>query len=99
MSSERSKGFVIGFDGAAKAKIVWKVRVSDSNSPYNGQKLVVASIHGGLELAKGLNVDFVIGTVDDSLGKKALRAVDVRLEVPEENNSDVNRSKGAVNVM
>jgi hypothetical protein len=42
----------------------------------------VASVNGALELARGLNVNFAIGTIDDSTGNKALRAVDVRLDLP-----------------
>ncbi|MDE2018980.1 MAG: hypothetical protein KGJ13_01385 [Patescibacteria group bacterium] len=56
------------------------MRIKDAGSPYDGQKFTVASIHGGLELARGLNVTFVLGTVDDETEQKVIRAVDVRLE-------------------
>lgn len=84
MNSKRTKGFVVGFDTAQEGHFVWKVRVKDSTSPYDGQKLVVASVRGGLELARGLNVHFAIGTTDDPSGAKVLRAVDVCLEAPDE---------------
>lgn len=76
----RHKGFVVGSDNSLKGQNVWKVRVEDSTSSYNGQKLVVASVHGGLELARGLNVNFAIGTVNDKSSQEVLRAVDVCLE-------------------
>jgi hypothetical protein len=80
--SERYKGFIVGSDSTAEGRIIWKLRVKDPNSPYDEQKLIVASIRGGLELARGLNVHFAIGTIDDLSGLKVLRAVDVCLEVP-----------------
>jgi len=76
----RHHGFVTGSDPGPKGQPVWKVRVKDRSSTYDGQKLVVASIRGGLELARGLNVHFAIGTVDDQQGQKVPRAVDVTLE-------------------
>lgn len=79
---ERHKGYVVGRDENPEGQAVWKVRVKDAESPYNNQKLVVASVQGQLELAKGLNVNFAIGTVDDKDGQKVPRAVDVRLETP-----------------
>ncbi len=96
MDQKRTKGFVIGSSTASKGRIVWKVRVEDPASPHNGQKLVVASIQGGLELAQGLNVDFAVGTVDGPLGTKILRAVDVRLEDPDDvpNINQVKRTGG-----
>lgn len=80
--SERHKGYVVGRDNNPEGQSVWKVRVKDADSSYNNQKLIVASVHGQLELAQGLNVNFAIGTVDDKSGQQAPRAVDVRLEVP-----------------
>lgn len=87
MDLKRAKGFVVGFDSASEGRIVWKVRVKDSGNPHDGQKLVVASVRGGLELARGLNVHFAIGTIDDQLGTKVLRAVDVCLEIPDEDQT------------
>ncbi|MGD0576526.1 MAG: hypothetical protein ABSA74_00415 [Candidatus Staskawiczbacteria bacterium] len=85
--SYRHKGFVAASDvSPTDGKTVWKVKVKDEASSYNGQKLVVASVRDGLELARGLNVHFAIGTVDDPSGKKVLRAVDVCLENPEGQN-------------
>lgn len=98
MASERTKGFVVGFDTAAEGRTVWKVRVKDSTSPHNGKKLVAASVRDGLTLARGLNVHFAIGTIDDSSGTKVLRAVDVSLETPDEDQTEnhvkVKRSGG-----
>jgi hypothetical protein len=80
--SRRYRGFVVGSELSRDGRSVWSVRVKDPGSGYDGQKLVVASVHGGLELARGLNVNFVIGTLDDQSGSPALRAVDIRLEIP-----------------
>ena len=82
---ERHKGYVVGSDQNSGGHPIWKVKVKDTKSPFNGKKLVVASVHGGLELARGLNVEFAIGTVDDQQGQKVVRAVDVRLEIPDAN--------------
>jgi hypothetical protein len=57
--------------------------VKDPESPHDGKKFVVASVRDGLELAKGLNVHFAIGTIDDQSGMKVPRAVDVILEATE----------------
>jgi len=84
MNSKRHKGFVVGFDGASEGRTVWKVRVKDSESPHDGQKLIVASVSGRMELARGLNVNFAIGTIDDQSGTKVLRAVDVCLEASDD---------------
>lgn len=96
MKARRTNGFVLGSDRTSQGQTVWKVRVKDPDSQYDGQKLIVASIHDGLEPARGLNVHFVIGTVDDHSGTKALRAVDVCLEATEEDQatSNVIRSGG-----
>ena len=79
MNGQRLKGFVLGRDTNPGCKPRWKVRVS-SEGPHQGEKLVVASVHGGIELARGLNVDFAIGTVDGPEGQKVRRVVDVRLD-------------------
>ena len=84
MENQRYRGFVVGFDTTSEGRTVWKVRVKDPASLYHEQKLVVASVRGGLTLARGLNVNFAIGTIDDPSGEKVLRAVDVCLEVPDE---------------
>ncbi len=95
MLDRRHRGFVVGFDTVPEGRHVWKVRVKDSASPHDRQKLVVASVRGGLELARGLNVHFAIGTIDDSSGTKVLRAVDVCLESPnEDQTANVKRSGG-----
>lgn len=76
----RHRGFVTGSHLTSEGRTVWTARVKDPTSHYDGQKLVVASVRGGLELARGLNVHFAIGTVDDRSGAKVPRAVDVCLE-------------------
>jgi hypothetical protein len=81
----RVKGYVVGSDLTFKGRKVWKVKVKDPVSRYHGKKLVVASVQGGLELANGINVHFVIGTVDDSEGAEVLRAIDVCPEAPKAN--------------
>lgn len=94
MDSKRCKGFVVGSDTSPKGQTTWRVRVKDSESPHDGQKLVVASVRGGLELARGLNVHFVIGAIDDQSGTKVLRAVDVCLEIPDDGQTHIKRSGG-----
>ncbi|HSI21063.1 MAG TPA: hypothetical protein VLA04_05195 [Verrucomicrobiae bacterium] len=93
MDPQRHAGFVIGSDQAQQGDnvTVWKVRVKDPQSSFDGEKLVVASVHNGLSLAKGLNVHFAIGSVDGARGQKEPRAVDVRLSEPKPP-----RSKGQV---
>jgi len=74
---------VIGSDLTPNKQVVWKVRVKDPTSSHDGEKIVVASVRGELELARGLNVHFAVGTIDDQSGAKVPRAVDVCLETPE----------------
>ena len=84
MEKQRHKGFVArGDQSHSSGKTVWKVRVKDAESSFDGQLIIVASTHGGIELGRGLNVDFAIGTVDDETGNKVPRAVDVCLESPD----------------
>lgn len=77
----RYRGYITGSDPNPQGQTVWRARVKDPASSRDGQKLVVASVREGLELARGLNVHFAIGTVDDQSGAKVPRAVDVTLEV------------------
>jgi predicted molibdopterin-dependent oxidoreductase YjgC len=79
MVQKRHAGFVVGRN-ASHEKPVWKVRVKDPQSEYDGQKFVVASSRNGFELAQGLNVNFLVGSLDGEQGQKVLRAVDVCLE-------------------
>ncbi len=78
--AKRCRGFVVGFDKNQNGQTVWKVRIKDDTSLLDGQKLAVASIHDNLELARGLNVTFVVGSVDDEHGLRVPRAVDVAIE-------------------
>jgi hypothetical protein len=75
-------------DNTPDGHIIWKVRVVDPSCYFDGQKLVVASAHGGITLARGLIVSFEIGFLNDAGGKRVARAVDVSLaqESPVENN-------------
>jgi len=82
LSSQRVKGFVIGANQGEAGNTIWKIRVRDPGSSFDGKKLPVASVRGNIELAKGLNVSFLIGTVDDQEHHPAYRAVDVQLELP-----------------
>jgi hypothetical protein len=74
MSDQRHNGFVVGINGKSAT-----VRVKDQDSPFDGQKFVVASTHDNITLAQGLNVNFLIGTVDGQSQEKIPRAVDVSL--------------------
>ena len=82
MMIERHRGFVVGSELSRDRRNIWTVRVKDSKSQYDVQKFIVVSVRGGLELARGLNVNFVIGTIDDQSGKQVPRAVDVCVETP-----------------
>lgn len=86
MSKERHEGYVVGSKRVGESGIVWKVRVKDKDSPYDGQKLAVISTYKNFELAQGLNINFIIGTIDDPKGQKVLRAVDVRPDTLDENH-------------
>ena len=57
----------------------WRVRVCEPDSPYNQKVLSVASVKQGIQLGRGLNVTFVVGTVDQK-SRKVLKAVDLALE-------------------
>lgn len=78
---QRHAGYVASCRQKSGGISVWRVTVKDAGSPHNGQSFVVASVHDGIVLARGLNVDFVVGTVDDEKSQKVFRAVDVRLAV------------------
>lgn len=77
MDVKRHRGYVVGHDSNPSGSIIWKVRVKDPADSRNGEKLVVASTRGNIELARGLNVEFIIGTIDGPNGQKISRAVDV----------------------
>lgn len=77
-SQKRHHGFVVGSSSSGSAK-VWSVRVKDPSSSRNGKKLKVASTHDDIALARGLNVHFLIGSVDGPTGEETERAVDVAL--------------------
>jgi len=89
---KRHVGFVLGRN-TLRERPVWKVRVKDHQSEYDGQKFTVASTQGGFELAQGLNVNFLIGSLDGERGQKILRAVDVCLEGTE-TQTGITRSGG-----
>lgn len=94
--AQRHKGYVVGCDRNPDGKNIWKVKVKDRSSPFSSQKFIVASVHDQLELARGLNVNFAVGTIDDEKGQKVSRAVDVRLETPpiNGNSQKVRKEKG-----
>jgi len=77
----RTKGFVIGSDLKGKPgeeQTVWKVRVKDERSEYNGEKIWVASVRDNIELANGLEVAFILVTIGGHL-----KALDVRPDTQE----------------
>jgi len=80
----RCKGYVSGKQECPyqPGNFYWKVRVKDPTCPQHGKWLVVASVHDDIALAKGLNVNFVIGWFDGASGKFVLKAIDVQIEVP-----------------
>ncbi len=82
----RFGGHIMAED-TADGRTIWKVRVVDEKSHFNGRKLIVASTHGGITLARGLIVDFEIGFLNDLSKTRVPRAVDVGLitdDSPEE---------------
>jgi hypothetical protein len=83
MKSEqaRVKGFVVGSDQVGQEKaVVWKVRVKrNQGTEHDGKKFEVASVKGGIELAKGVDVTFVLGPVQER-GNPVLKALDVAID-------------------
>lgn len=79
-------GYVVGSDRVGKSQNeVWKVRVVDNCSELNNKKLEVAtSPH---TLVKGLEVEFIIGSV--LIGKKSvLKAFEVKVKQVREGGSN-----------
>lgn len=74
MAQERTMGYVVGSD-IVQGRTTWKVR-SEA-----GEKFEVASVRGGIALAPGLNVSFLIGRFNKESGQDVRRAVDVMLAV------------------
>ncbi|MCA9363647.1 hypothetical protein KC727_00270 [Candidatus Kaiserbacteria bacterium] len=58
--------------------MVWKVRVNDETNELHWRKFEVASVHGGIQLAKGLEVEFLLGSFRKD-GHPVQKAVDVAL--------------------
>lgn len=77
--NDRHTGYVVGQNKSSRGSDYWVVRVKDPQSPYNGNKFPVASVHDDIELAQGLNVSFTIGSTDGAGGERVPKAVDVRL--------------------
>lgn len=76
MDQERVKGYVLGKDNADGVQ-TWKVRVTDESSPFVGEKLFVASVHGDVSLAQGLEVTFLIGAFAGRNKETYHKALDV----------------------
>lgn len=78
-AQSRVKGYVMGQDMAAGV-LTWKVCVTDSSSPFIGEKIFVASVHEDLsELAKGLEVTFFVGAFGGRGGDTYYKAMEVAL--------------------
>lgn len=78
VQTTRHNGYVVGQNNSgSKGQPYWTVRVKDPESPHNGKKFPVVSTREGITLAQGLNVNFVIGSVDGENGQKVMKAVDV----------------------
>ncbi len=75
---QRHSGFVVGHTNTRHGGY-WTVRVKEEGNPQNGKKFDVMSIADEVKLASGLNVTFLIGTVDGPQGQKIEKAVDVQL--------------------
>ncbi len=58
--------------------MVWKVRVNDKTNGLHWKKFEVASVHGGIQLAKGLEVEFLLGNFLKG-GYSVQKAVDVTI--------------------
>ncbi len=56
----RLKSFVIDSDRVG-SDTVWKVRVNDETSKFHRRKFEVASVHEDIQLAKRLEVKFLLG--------------------------------------
>lgn len=82
MIQTRIKGFVVG---TVEIRVgpgppIWKVRVTEKSSGHYNQKFVAASIHGGIELAQGLSVTFLLGRFRRN-NQDVLKAVDVKIDL------------------
>ncbi len=73
----RLQGFVVGSDRVGN-DTVWKVRVNDENNKLHRRKFEVASVHEDIQLAKGLEVEFLLGNFLKD-GHSVQKAVDVTL--------------------
>jgi hypothetical protein len=73
----RLQGFVIGSDRVGD-DTVWKVRVNDETKKFHRRKFEVASVHEDIQLAKGLEVEFLLGNFRKD-GHPVQKAVDVTL--------------------
>jgi hypothetical protein len=79
LTGERIKGFVIAGDvHPVTEKVTWKVRVNQVGHSDYKKKFEVASTHASVELAKGVDVTFIIGSFGPQPDNKQKRkAVDV----------------------
>ncbi len=75
---QRHNGFVVG-KTTIDHRQYWTVRVKDGDSSYNGKKIKVLTLQEGLTLVAGLNVTFLVGTVDGPDETKVEKAFDVRI--------------------
>ncbi len=80
MSNNRVTGYVIGSDPTSDG-LTWKVKVTDKESVFCGQKMIVASTQNGIALAQGLSVSFLIG-VFQSGQETYHKAIDVTSTKP-----------------
>lgn len=101
----RIKGFVVGSD-EIQGRTVWKVRVKDGASEFNGQKFSVAEGQEKSFFAKGLDVTFMLGQFQGERGQAVRRAVDVQLftEAKEEEpaavrKTGVTQDRDALNIL
>jgi hypothetical protein len=87
---ERLRGYVVGADwpNGRSGRKIWKVRVKDENSEYNGEKFPVAEGHERRFFAKGLDVTFLSGTFQERDGQAVRKAIDVRLFTEKENREE-----------
>ncbi len=75
---KRHAGFIVG--STRKGEIdYWTVRVKDDSSEFNGRKFEVLSVHDSVQLGRGLNITFLVGSVDSREQERILKAVDVRI--------------------
>jgi len=77
MQEQRHKGHILAIDDKVHGASIARIRIKDSDSPFNGKKCRVESTGGGYVPKKSDEVTFLVGKTQDS-GNEVMQAYDVR---------------------